>query len=822
MNDVVEGLPSGAWSLLGLEMWGTGPLGHVRLPLVPDRISVLYGLNGAGKSTVLTAVRSALRGTCEESPFLERFRFHAELQDPDRDDHLTKSVSLSLLRVARGRRIRPGSAESGRLRPQRETLPPVTEALRIHLNRVIEDPACSSALAEMLSMPSGSETPLRITVTGHVRRGISIALAARPDGGSFPLLSRLLMQLESSEPSDPVVLGSPMAAVWDSIARATDEESVFHPGTNNLQLLEGADADAVPALRRALVERWVSDWLFAGELSYFQSGGALTERWQSVPVTECGPTILRDQPEFQFSVASDADDVLASATRIVRSIGGLDLAASSPPQEAPLTLEQEEEEQREWTMRQYASKVEPRLIQEMRDSGELDALPRVRPFPNSPRRLSMRHAEQREALPDDGRARMRTSISTAVAAANRSIREWASEYIPLPLRGFRAGPIVDRISDLRDPNSVHPVEDDTLELALGSLSTAQERWVTIAMSFLARRDWHAGSEPGVARAGISPHVVLLLDEPERSLHRGAQRDVLRRLERLVAEENVTAFIATHSPVILDADAVVLHHVRMIDDRISVRSDVSGQTSLDEIARRIGARRSDVAALRRVFVLVEGEIDRAVLEGLFDDQLNALRASIVPMFGTDALHTAVTPHGLLGQTDASVVILLDHLDHERMRAVREELERRMQEQGSASARRWLDRRFDRTAERATVGLLANALDHGELDRVSIVGIPAVDILELIPFGLLGCDRPREEFDAAVAAEGVAGRRWTSARTKQWLKDGGADISAEGVRRAVSRMDVVPPELLRLLDGVRAAAERTRSIAGAAPLEADEDL
>lgn len=813
MNDVVEGLPSGAWSLLGLELWGSGPLGHVRLPLVPDRISVLYGLNGAGKSTVLAAVRSALRGTCDESPFLERFRIHAELQDSDRDDPLTTFVRRSLPRLVGGMRMRPGrdAPERPRIRP--ETLPPVTEALQFHLARVIEDPACTPALAEQLLVPDGTQAPLRITVTGHVRRGTSIALAARPDGTSFRLLSSLLAQAGSLEPADPIVLGSPMAAVWDAIARATDPESVFHPGPRNLEVFESADADAAAALRRALVERWVSDWLFAGEFPYVASPGALTERWQSVPVTDVGPGVLFKPPPFQFAVASDADEVLASATTIVRSIGGLNLSRPLAAPESQLTHDQEEE-QREWTMRQHAVHVEPEIIRAIRDAGELDVLPKVRPFPNSPRRLSMRQGGQRESLVEDGDTRMRTSIGAAVRAANGSIREWASEYIPLPSRGFREGPIVDRISDLRDPNSLHPVEDDTLELTLGSLSTAQERWVAVAMSFLARREWHPGSAPGVARPGISPHVVLLLDEPERSLHRGAERDVLRRLERLVAEENATAFIATHSPVILDADAVVLHHVRMVDDRISVRSEVSGEASLDEIARRIGARRSDVASLRRVFVLVEGEVDRVVLEGLFGDELKALRASIVPMFGTDALHTAVTPHGLLGQTDASVVILLDHVDHERMEEVRRELERRISEAGSASARRWLDRRFDRTAERATAALLANALEHGELDRVTIVGIPAVDILELIPFDLFGCSHPREEFDAAVAAEAAEGRRWTSLRTKQWLKDGGADVSVDGVRDAVSRMDIVPPDLLKLLEVVRASADRARSIAGGA--------
>jgi energy-coupling factor transporter ATP-binding protein EcfA2 len=819
MNDVVEGLPSGAWSLLGLELWGSGPLGHVRLPLVPDRISVLYGLNGAGKSTVLAAVRSALRGTCDESPFLERFRIHAELQDPHRDDPLTTFVRRSLPRLFGGMRLRPGSGtpEQPRIRP--ETLPPVTEALRFHLARVVEDPACTPMLADQLAVPNGTHVPLRITVTGDARRGTSIALAARPDGSSFRLLWGLLAQAASSEPADPIVLGSPMAAVWDAIARATDPESVFHPGPKNLELLERADVDTAAAFRRALVERWVSDWLFAGEFPYLASPGVLTERWQSVPVTDVGPGILVKRPNFEFAVASDADEVLASATTIVRSIGGLDLARPSSAPGSSLTHEQEEE-QRRWTMRQYALHVEPEIIRAMRDAGELDVLPEVRPFPNSPRRLSMRQGGQRGNLEGGGNTHMRTSIGAAVRAANMSIREWASEYIPLPSRGFREGPIVDRISDLRDPSSLHPVEDDTLELRLGSLSTAQERWVTVAMSFLARREWHPESAPGVARPGISPHVVLLLDEPERSLHRGAERDVLRRLERLVAEENATAFIATHSPVILDADAVVLHHVRMVDDRISVRSEVSGETSLDEIARRIGARRSDVASLRRVFVLVEGEVDRAVLEGLFGDELKALRASIVPMFGTDALHTAVTPHGLLGQTDASVVILLDHVDHERMDEVRRELERRVAVDGSASARRWLDRRFDRTPERATAALLANALEHGELERVTIVGIPAVDILELIPFDLLGCGRPREAFDAAVAGEVAAGRRWTSTRTKQWLTDGGADVSVDGVRDAVSRMDVVPPELLRLLEVVRASADRARSIAGGAPPVADE--
>ena len=132
MNDVVQRLPSGAWSLLGPELWGSGPLGHVRLPLVPDRISVLFGLNGAGKSAVLTAVRSALRGTCDESLFLERFRTQAELQVPHRDDRLTTFLRRALSRRSRGMRIGPGSDVPERPHFRSQTLPPVTEALQTH------------------------------------------------------------------------------------------------------------------------------------------------------------------------------------------------------------------------------------------------------------------------------------------------------------------------------------------------------------------------------------------------------------------------------------------------------------------------------------------------------------------------------------------------------------------------------------------------------------------------------------------------------------------------------------------------------------------
>ena len=816
--DVVEGLPSGSWALLGLELWGDPPLGHIRLPLVPDRISVLYGLNGAGKSTVLAAVRSALRGTCDEAPFLRRFRIHAELREPERVDPIMRQLMMMVARSSRGAVSGSLSRRSSAPDVGPESLSSAADALGMHLERITGDPCCTPALAEGLLLPEQTRVPLRVVVTGDDQGRVSSALAGRADGTSFSLMSRLLAQEAASDPMDPIVRGSPMSMVWEAISRAIDQQashSVFHPGPRNIEQLQTVSGTDAASVHRALVERWVSDWLFAGEFLDVARSHRPLERWQNVAIAEIGRGPVGFFRTFELAVASDADDLLAPATKIVRSISRLDLDEESRLRESNGTGESDEgPDQRSWTLAQHAKLVEPQIIAEMGRTGDL-AVP-TWAFPNAPRSVGSVGSGRRGQREAPASGRILTTVGVAVAAANAAIRAWASDFIMLPQKGFRRGPLVDRYEELRNANDIHPVEDNTLELALGSLSTAQERWISVAMSFLAHRDWYPGRADGTARPGISPHVLLLLDEPERSLHRSAERDVLARLERLVTEENATAIIATHSPVLLDSDAVVLHHVRMVDDLIAFESDDDGGADLTAIAKRIGGKRSDVAALHRVFVLVEGDADREVLHGLFGDELASIRASVVPMSGTDALHTAVAPFGLLGLTDASVVVLLDHIDHARMTAARDEAERLLVGRGpNQASRRLRAERFDRNAEKAAAELLARAIELGELDRVRVVGIPAVDILELIPFELLGCVRSRVEFEAAVKAEATAGRRWTSKRTKDWLRQGGADISSEGIRQAVGRMDVVPPELTKVMIEIRAAAKDARPVVSASP-------
>lgn len=818
IDDVTEGLPSGSWSLLGVELWGSPPLGYVRLPLVADRISVLYGLNGAGKSTVLAAFGSALRGRCDGSPFLNRFRIHAERRDPGSDDSLT-----DLLHRRSGfgpfRRRRGTNAAFDRVlgsRPDRSELDP----LREHLARITGDPCCTSGLAAGLQLSAQRDAPLRVTLTAD-DRDLRVAISARPDGTSFELLGQLLLQEAASVPLDPIIAGSAMATVWDALRGRTepvdDHECIFYPGPRNLSALASAKGNEAERVRRAIAARWVSDWLFAGEFLPLARASHPAARWQGVPIVEIARMPVEALGELvPLEVASDADDVRVSATRVVRSIAALPISMEMRRrEEAQRRADREDAEsaqaQMDWTMEQHRRYVEPAIVDEMLRSGEMPAAHTVR-FPHSPRAARIAGAPTWTDERGSEQPPVRIPVRDAVRAANTALRMWTSEFLTLPTHGFTDGPLRDRFRAVRAADELQRIEDDTIEVGLDNLSTAQARWVATAISLLSHRTWREGPMDGTARPGSDPHVILLVDEPERALHRGAERDVLGRLERLVQHENATAIVATHSPVLLDTGSVVLHHVRMVEGSIEVESDLGAGTSLNEIAERIGGRRSDVAFLHRLFLLVEGEIDRQVLLGLFEDEFRALRVSIVPMAGTDALHTAITPFALLGLSDAAVMILLDHVDDRRMSEVWSRAAQIRTDRGSAAAIEALDReRFDRTAERMAAQLLSHAIRLGESERVQILGIPSIDILELLPFELLGCRAPRSDFDAQVASESAAGRRWTSRRTKDWLRTNGADISAEGVRRAVSRLDAIPSDLAGILQEVHAAVDRSRTAA-----------
>lgn len=798
----ITGIPVGSWHLLGVELWGPPPLGYVRLPFIADRISVLFGLNGAGKSTVLTSLRAAFRGRLDDAPLLEWFRFHLELRDPSADDELLRDLEDEL----RSQLAELGGESPDRARPI-EIL--ARDVLRARFDLVAKDPCCTDELRAGLAFPDGTP-PLRITVTSDGSGGSELALALRGDDTAPRLLRNLLEERMRVVPGDEVVDGTPSGLVWRALRKSapipTDHRCTLHIGEDNADGLVDGDSDEAGTHPRAFVTRWASDWLFNGELVEIADRNPPLPRWFSIPVHRVGRV---QTTALLPRIAAEDADLEASAERAVRTVMHLTLAGEPPHPglesqflwdlgfDDPMSADEAkvEDDVRQWTMEQHERETLPSIIEDTLNGLYLELF--ARPAPGG-RRIGPSGRPLGESrtlvIPDLPPTRFRS----ALAAVNVALLDWVAQVVV----GFSEPRIEDRFSRFRTHEFRRSLEAGDLVVRLDGLSTAQERWVRIALAVFGARDWVARPTAGAAAPAATPHLLLIIDEPEQSLHRDAERGAIRRLEQLVRHENATAIIATHSPLMLDSELAVLHQVRMTAEGIDVASDDGTFVGLSE---RAGARPSDLAVLQRAFLLVEGEVDRIVIEAMFGPELQRLRVAILPFGGSDGLHAAVAAFQMLALTDADAVVLLDHIDHDRMQQV---LERTADVVAKGGPNRAVidlaKQQFDRHAEDVAAKLIKEAVKRDQLSRIHIAGLAAIDILELIPPNLLGCRATSADLEAAKVEQ--QGRRWTSQRTKEWLRSNGADLSHANIRAAVERMDHVPPDLLRMMETVEAAAQR----------------
>ena len=148
-------------------------------------------------------------------------------------------------------------------------------------------------------------------------------------------------------------------------------------------------------------------------------------------------------------------------------------------------------------------------------------------------------------------------------------------------------------------------------------------------------------------ATSQPGTVLLIDEPEISLHPQAQRSLMRALRVL----DVQMLVATHSGTLLDrADPRRVVRLRRTPGGIELASP---STLSDEDARKLARFTSPQTAeafFARAVILVEGMSDQIALEVVAERQgrnLDAEGVSIVPMGGVTAARAFLQLYGPTG-------------------------------------------------------------------------------------------------------------------------------------------------------------------------------
>jgi predicted ATPase len=259
------------------------------------------------------------------------------------------------------------------------------------------------------------------------------------------------------------------------------------------------------------------------------------------------------------------------------------------------------------------------------------------------------------------------------------------------------------------------------------LSEAQQRWIDYSFR-LAHLTFYT-----------SP-LLILADEPDNGLHTTASRAALESLSTIGG----TVIVASHSVA-----ALRLNKGRIIH----VQRDADGSTFIESInhddgdllnALKLGVDQSDLLALKRVAVFVEGNHDELVLRALLADQKNSIidRIKFLPTRGEKQLTNSVDSQLILSYTNLDLVIVADNIRTEFFNGKISDLIAQ-QTAGVSIAdlcrnlQDWRFRTLEKTKrgrineERTMVDILDRAIRIGALNRIHIMGIEANDILESIP-------------------------------------------------------------------------------------------
>lgn len=339
-------------------------------------------------------------------------------------------------------------------------------------------------------------------------------------------------------------------------------------------------------------------------------------------------------------------------------------------------------------------------------------------------------------------------------------------------------------------------------ITLDRLSRAEQYWAAHAIGdalYWHRRD-NAPQSADPLRLAIT-----IFDEPEAGLHRSAEGYMSGALVEFARDPRRAVIAATHSPDLLDAPDAHLVEVK----RNALLGGLSEVRELDvshrEALAGLGLNPSDLLRWPRVFLLVEGAHDEALLDELFSTRLRSARVQILPLRGATKLPATIDSRVLFEFTDAHIAALVDNQDVGQLAAAWEAALAARESGSIEAATSALADSLDGDTEelRFLREWLTAALRKGFESRVTPLSLSAGDVIEYVPVDAVvpsALDWKELRREHANARENGTG---APRDFKKWLTHAhGVVITPDLLREAISTSDTVPNELEQLMKTLEA--------------------
>jgi energy-coupling factor transporter ATP-binding protein EcfA2 len=323
----------------------------------------------------------------------------------------------------------------------------------------------------------------------------------------------------------------------------------------------------------------------------------------------------------------------------------------------------------------------------------------------------------------------------------------------------------------------HTVTDDDQVIPLANLSWAEQRWASMAICL-------------ATPSSDLPNKLIVIDEPERGLHRRAERTLANALHHLSITENITCVVATHSPAFLGINGARLNHLWKSPSGSSVLESLP--SDIEPWANELGLEKADLLQLCRLFLIVEGEHDALVLNTLFNDEFSQFGVRAIPLRGLRNITNATDASFIFRYTDASILYLTDNDNHQRVTDI---WERALQ--ADPDQKFEIIKEFSATRKTPEAEMLkefaSHAIDFSSRRRIKFSSLPADDILKYLP---VTCFVPGQ-----TSWEDLHNQWKTSKKGsfKSWLTNTyGAKFDNKSILKAVESLDQIPKDLTDILN------------------------